>query len=68
MAEFAYNNAKNTSIGYTSFKFNYEYYPCISYKKKVDRYFKFKAANKLTKKLRDLIGAYRKNLYHAQKL
>ena len=36
MAEFAYNNAKNTSIGHMPFKLNYSYHLYISYKKEVD--------------------------------
>ena len=32
MAEFAYNNAKNASTGYTPFKLNCGYYPWVSYK------------------------------------
>ena len=31
MAEFAYNNAKNASIGYTPFKLSYRYSPRVSY-------------------------------------
>ena len=31
MAEFAYNNAKNATTGYTPFDLNCGYHPCISY-------------------------------------
>ena len=31
MAKFAYNNAKNASIGHISFKLNCDYYPQMSY-------------------------------------
>ena len=34
MAEFAYNNAKNVSIGHTFFELNYGYHPQMSYEKK----------------------------------
>ena len=32
IAEFAYNNAKNASTGYTPFELNYGYHPWVSYK------------------------------------
>ena len=32
MVEFAYNNAKKASTGYTPFEFNYGYHLCVSYK------------------------------------
>ena len=36
MAEFAYNNAKNTNTSYMFFKLNYRYYFCVSYKENLD--------------------------------
>ena len=36
MAEFAYNNMKNTSTGYTPFELNCHFHTRISYKKDVD--------------------------------
>ena len=36
MAEFAYNNAKNTSTNYTPFELNYGYYPRVLYKEDLD--------------------------------
>ena len=51
MVEFAYNNAKNSCIGYLPFKLNFGYHSCISYKKDINIHFKFKVANELTKKL-----------------
>ena len=36
IAEFAYNNTKNTSSGYTSFELNCGFYPRVSYKEDVD--------------------------------
>ena len=68
MAEFAYNNTENTSIGYTPFELNCGYHPRVSYKEDVDPCFKSKVADELTEKLRNLITAYRKNLQHAQEL
>ena len=36
MAEFAYNNTKNASIGHTPFELDYDYHPWMSYKEDVD--------------------------------
>ena len=33
MAEFIYNNIKNTNISHIFYEFNYRYYPCIFHKK-----------------------------------
>ena len=66
MAEFAYNNAKHASMGYTSFKLNWGYHPRISYKENINLCSRSKAADELTKELRNLMAAYRKNLQHAQ--
>ena len=66
MAKFAYNNAKNASIGHTPFKLNYEYHPQISYKDNVDPYSKFKLADEFSIKLKELIIVDRENLYHVQ--
>ena len=68
MAEFAYNNAKHASIGYTCFELNYGYHPCVSYEEDVDSHSRSKAADELTEKLRNLIATYRENLQHAQKM
>ena len=68
MAEFAYNNARYASIRYTSFKLNNKYYLYISYKEDVDPHSRSKTADELTKKLRNLMAAWRKNLQHTQKL
>ena len=58
MVEFAYNNTKNASIGYTFFKLNYKYYPYISYKKDLDLYLKSKTIKKLSFKLQNLMAIY----------
>ena len=42
MAKFAYNNAKNISIGYTLFKFNCRYYLCVFYKENLNLYSKLR--------------------------
>ena len=65
MAEFAYNNVKHTSIAYTLFKLNCKYYPRISYKENVDLRSRLKAADELTKELKNLMAACRENLQHA---
>ena len=66
MAEFAYNNAKNTSTGHTLFELNYHYHPRVSYKEDIDPRSKLKSANKLSTALRELITVCRKNFHHAQ--
>ena len=68
MAEFVYNNAKNTTTGHTPFEFNCKYHLYVLYKKDINSRFKSKTANKLSTKLKELIIVYCKNLYHAQKL
>lgn len=40
MAEFAYNNTKNASMGYTLFELNYDSYFKISYHEDIDPQFK----------------------------
>ena len=68
MAEFAYNNAKNASIGYTLFELNCGFYPRVSYEKDVHPSLKSKIANQLATELYTLIFVYRENLQHAQEL
>ena len=68
MAEFAYNNVKNTSTGHTSFKLNCGYHPRMSYKDNVDSRSKLKSADKLAAELKKLIVVCRKNFHHAQEL
>ena len=62
MAEFAYNNAKYASIGYTSFKLNCKYHLRVFYKEDVNPDSKSKAANELIEKLRKLMAACKENL------
>ena len=66
MAKFTNNNAKNVSIGYTPFEWNYGYYFWMSHKNNVDLYSKLKSADELAAELRELIIVCRKNFYHAQ--
>ena len=68
MAEFAYNNAKHASTGYTSFELNCGYHLRVSYEEDIDPRSRSKAADELTKELRNLMAACRENLKHAQKL
>ena len=68
MAEFAYNNAKNASTGYTPFKLNCGYYLWVSYEEDIDPRSKSKLANKLSAELQELMTICQKNLHHAQEL
>ncbi len=68
MAEFAYNNGKNTSTGHTPFKLNCGYHPRASYKKDVDPRSRSKSAYELATELRELMAVCRENLQHAQEL
>ena len=68
MAEFAYNNAKNTSTGHTPFELNCGYHPWMSYEEEVDPCFMSKLADKLSAELRELMIVCRENLHHAQEL
>ena len=64
IAEFAYNNAKIASIGYTSFKYNCGYYSHVFYKEDLNLCSKSKTVEKLSSKLQKLINVYQQNLYH----
>ena len=68
MAEFAYNNAKNTSTGHIPFELNCGFHPRASYKEDVDPRSKSKAVDELATKLRELTAVYRENLQHVQEL
>lgn len=64
IAEFAYNNSKNTSTGHMSFEFNCGDNPQISYKDNIDFYSKFMSAKKLSIKLKKLMIVCYDNFYH----
>ena len=68
MAEFVYNNTKNASISYTSFKLNCGYHSCVSYKEDLDPRSKSKAADKLADELKELMTSCQENLRQAQEL
>ena len=68
MAEFAYNNTKNTSTSHILFNLNCDYHSQMSYKEDVNLRSQSKSVDKLSAKLRKLIIVYQKNLHHAQEL
>ena len=68
MAEFAYNNAKNASIGHTLFELNCGYHSCVSYKKDLDTCSKLKTVEELSSELQNLMAVCQQNLHHAQEL
>ena len=66
MAKFAYNNAKNTSTGQTPFELNCGFHPRVFFKDDIDPRSRSRSANKLIKKLRELMDICQQNLLHAQ--
>lgn len=68
MAEIVYHNAKNASIGRTSFELNWDFHPKALFKENVD----FRSGSCLVKKqadkLRELIEVSYQNLVYAQEL
>ncbi len=62
IAEFAYNNAKNTSTGHTPFELNCGYYPQASYEEDVDPCSQSKSADELVTKVRELMTVCKENL------
>ena len=68
MAEFAYNNAKNASTGYTPFELNCGYHPCVSYEEDLKLRSKSRTAEELSSELQELMTTYQQNLHHAQEL
>ena len=65
IAEFAYNNAKNTSTSHTFFELNCDFHPQVFFENDVDPCFKFCSTNKLAKELRELIDICQQNLLYA---
>ena len=68
MTEFAYNNAKNVSIGHTPFDLNRGFNPQVFFKNDVDPCSRSRSANKLVKELKELMNICQQNLLHAQEL
>ena len=64
MAEFVYNNAKNTSTRHTFFEFNCGYNHWISYKENFNPRSKSKNTKKLSSELQNLMVACQQNLYY----
>lgn len=55
MVEFAYNNAKNASTGYTAFELNCRFYSHASYKKDVNPHSQTRSIKELATKLKELM-------------
>ena len=68
IAEFAYNNIKNSSISHMSFELNCGYYPWMSYEENVNPRSQSKSADKLSAKLRELMIVCQENLHYTQEL
>ena len=68
MAEFAYNNTKNTSTGYTFFELNCGFYPRVFYKEDINPRCRSKTAGQLATELQTLISVCKENSQHTQKL
>lgn len=66
IAEYAYNNTKNTSTGYIYYKFNCDFLLEVFYKKYVDLLSKSKVVDKLIAELSKLTNNCQKNLKHTQ--
>ena len=63
MAEFAYNNAKNASHGYTPFELNCGYHLCVFYEEDFDSRSKSRTAEELSSELQELITICQQNLH-----
>ena len=68
MAEFAYNNAKNASAGFTPFELNCGYHPWVSYEQNLNLRSKSRTVEELSSKLQELMTVCQQNLHHAQEL
>ncbi len=68
MAEFAYNNTKNTNTSHTPFELNFGYHPKIFFVDDINPRSKSRFANKLVEELTELIEVCYQNLLHIQEL
>ena len=68
MAEFAYNNANNSSTGHTLLELNCGYHPRVSFKEDTNPRFQSKLTDELSAELQDLITVCQENLHHTQDL
>ena len=59
MAKFAYNNAKNSNTGHTSFELNCGYHPYVSLEEDTTLCSQSKSADKLSAELQDLMTVCR---------
>ena len=66
IAEFAYNNVKNASTGYTPFELKCSHHPYVFYKENVNPLSQSKLVDDLANDLKELIIICQKNLQHAQ--
>ena len=66
MAEFAYNNTKNASTGYTLFELNCGYHPYVFYKNNLDSRLKSRTVEEQFLELQELMTVCQQKLYHAQ--
>ena len=58
MAEFIYNNIKNTNNSDILFELNYRYHPRVLFKDKTNSHLRSNSTNKLAEELRELIKIY----------
>ena len=66
MAEFAYNNFKNASMGHMPFKLNCGYHLCVFFQGKYDTRSRSSSEETMAIELRELMNVYCQNLLHAQ--
>ena len=62
IAEFAYNNAKNSSTGYTPFELNCGYHSCVSFEEDTNPCSQSKSADELSAELQNLMTVCQENL------
>ncbi len=65
MAEFAYNNTKNTSTNHTLFELDCGYHPRVFFKKDVNPRSRSHSTNELAEELKELIEVCWQNLLYA---
>lgn len=65
--KFTYNNTKNASISHMAFGLQHDYYFCILFEDEINPLLRFNSADKLAKKLKNLILICQQNLLHTQK-
>ena len=68
MAEFAYNNIKNASIGHILFKLNCNFHLRVLFEENVDPHSKSRSTDKLAEELKKLMEVSCQNLLYTEKL